>query len=367
MAAGDGVVMSKHHVAASIGSTVAIVDLDTGDVHRWGQPGSELFSNIVADDDGHFLVAAQRAYALDMRGHLAWEAALPKDPPVMDEWVQCRLAYRGATQTLVAGCNNGYLSGIQTRGGDARVTWSRHLYEVGTFDMSVGPGRADQLVVSLGSSHESSGTWLLDATTGAQQAMLPRGTGGVFSATKAGFLLASPELTLIDNKARQQWQLKTEGVYQMPVTLGDPDDRLLVMERSAAESSRLSMYSLATQKRIAGPVGHGTPVAAGADGTYYAYSCDVGSREELSTPPQLVAYDKDLHELWKHELLIPGMGEGKFNCPRPGVALDKSGVMYLLVEATGTYLMAVQTNSPGPADSLWSLRLGNNQGWRWVE
>ena len=366
VAASEGVVLWKKRVAAGIGNTVVILDVDSGADHRWGRPGPELFQTMAVDEDGHFLVAGQRAYAIDQEGHLVWEVALPGGAPIMDEWAQCRLAYWGASRMLVAGCNNGYVSGVQASG-SGRLAWSHRVYRRGPFDMSVGPGRGSAFVVALGAGHDSEGTKLLDGSTGEQVTAFARGTGAVFSANKAGFLVASPSLSLLHGGGKVQWQVAPDGAYRMPLITGPSDERVMVMERRPGEVSRLSMFSLRTGRRLAGPLGQGTPVAAGADGTFYALSCDLGSREASTVAPRLVAYDSSLKEIWNTELLVPGMVDGNYPCPRPGVALGSDGVMYLLVESSGTHLMAVQTSSPGPAATAWPLRFGRNEGWRWSD
>jgi len=102
VSASEGVVLWKNQVAASIASTVVLLDVANGTFHRWGKPGPELFQTITVDDDGHFLVAGQHVYAIDQSGSLVWEVALPSEAPIMDEWAQCRLAYWSASKILVA-------------------------------------------------------------------------------------------------------------------------------------------------------------------------------------------------------------------------------------------------------------------------
>jgi hypothetical protein len=365
VSAGEGVVLWKNLVAASIGGSVVILDVDSGAYHRWGSRGPELFQTIAVDDDGRFLVAGQSAYAIDGEGKTVWAVALPGEPPIMDDWAQCRLAYWRESGLLVAGCNNGYVSGVQA-GKTGRRAWSHRMYREGAFNMSVGPGSEGRFVTGLGSGHDGEGTQLLDGKNGKHVLALGRGTGAVFSANSAGFLVASPSLSLIDWSGRVQWQVKPDGVYRMATVAGVPDERVLVMERVGGEPPRLSIFSLRTGKRVAGPEGQGTPVAAGADGTFYALSCDIGSGETSTSAPRLVAYDGLLKEMWSVELPVPARADGHRPCPRPGVALGLNGVMYVLVESGGTYLMAVQTNSPGPAATAWPLRFGGNGGWRWA-
>ena len=119
--------------------------------------------------------------------------------------------------------------------------------------------------------------------------------------------------------------------------------------------------------RLAGPIGAGSPVAAGADGTYYAVTCINTPITDQAQAPDLVAYDGKLQEKWRIALPVPVFAGKWYKCPVPGVVLEENGIMYLAVEADGTYLIAVQTNSPGPADSTWPLRFRDNHGSSWLE
>ncbi len=109
----------------------------------------------------------------------------------------------------------------------------------------------------------------------------------------------------------------------------------------------------------------GTPIAAGADGAFYMLNCHVTLAE--TSPPQLVAYDGLLVEKWRIDLPYPPVLQNYHRCPKPGVVLDKDGIMYLAVEAQdGSYMLAVQTQSPGPAPTPWPLRFGDNHGSNWL-
>lgn len=85
-----------------------------------------------------------------------------------------------------------------------------------------------------------------------------------------------------------------------------------------------------------------------------------------STPPDLVAYSEDLEEKWRVSLPVPTY-QGMYPCVRPAAALDDDGVLYLAVEADGASLIAVQTRSPGLAQSPWPLWYRNHSGSVWAD
>jgi hypothetical protein len=112
---------------------------------------------------------------------------------------------------------------------------------------------------------------------------------------------------------------------------------------------------------VGGPMPvEGRPLAAGADGTIYTVRCESG------TPPvnRIVAYTSDLLPLWSFDL------GGDYCLGMNGnVVLDDDGVMYLKRTApnlAGTQVMAIQTRSPGLADSSWPSWRHDNRGTAWL-
>jgi hypothetical protein len=116
---------------------------------------------------------------------------------------------------------------------------------------------------------------------------------------------------------------------------------------------------------VAGPVAaEGRPLVAGADGTIYTVRCE-GS-QQVGTPAinRILAYSSDLTELWRFDL------GGDFCIGMTGnVVLDDDGVMYLMrssPNSSGTQVMAIQTRSPGLADSSWPSWRHDNRGTAWL-
>ena len=115
----------------------------------------------------------------------------------------------------------------------------------------------------------------------------------------------------------------------------------------------------------AGPVEvEGRPLVAGADGTIYTVRCE--ESQQVGTPAinRILAYSSDLTELWRFDL------GGDFCMGMTGnVVLDDDGVMYLMRSSpntSGTQVMAIQTRSPGLADSSWPSWRHDNRGTAWL-
>jgi len=111
---------------------------------------------------------------------------------------------------------------------------------------------------------------------------------------------------------------------------------------------------------VLGPVpGQGEPYLAGADGTIYTVNC------ALSSPKanQLIAWTSDLKEMWRLDL-------GKLDhCPVGNGVLDDDGIIYLALtrkEVGGVDILAIQTQSPGLAESSWPSLLHDNRGTMWL-
>jgi hypothetical protein len=112
---------------------------------------------------------------------------------------------------------------------------------------------------------------------------------------------------------------------------------------------------------VAGPTpAEGWPIAAGADGTIYTFRCqDVGT----TSINRVLAYSYDLTELWRYDL-----GGNACKGMTGNVVLDDDGVMYLMRrgDVGGTEVMAIQTRSPGLADSSWPSFRHDNRGTAWL-
>jgi outer membrane protein assembly factor BamB len=114
---------------------------------------------------------------------------------------------------------------------------------------------------------------------------------------------------------------------------------------------------------VGGPApAEGAVIAVGADGTIYTFRC----QDADNAINRILAYSYDLQELWRLEL---GSAIG---CPgiTGNVVLDDSGVMFLTRPGDpgtdSTEVVAIQTASPGLADSSWPSLRHDNRGTAWL-
>ncbi|HWN66815.1 MAG TPA: hypothetical protein VNM90_04195, partial [Haliangium sp.] len=99
------------------------------------------------------------------------------------------------------------------------------------------------------------------------------------------------------------------------------------------------------------------PWGIGADGTVYAVACDSSGYEG---PSRLHAYDAGLGELWS----LP-LGDA---CPMAGPVIDARGRLYFawFIDG-GAEIVAVQTASPGLAETSWPVRRHDARGAAWLD
>jgi outer membrane protein assembly factor BamB len=129
-------------------------------------------------------------------------------------------------------------------------------------------------------------------------------------------------------------------------------------------SRGIAVFDASGAQVASAPSAKGIVAAIGADGTVYTVNCEGGTAQGGSPPAfPLRAYSPDLMEQWSFEL-------GPDSCNMTGnVVLDEDGVLYLMRRSpniTGTQVMAIQTRSPGLADSSWPSWRHDNRGTAWL-
>jgi hypothetical protein len=355
-------VMSRDAVALPLTDGLAIYQKASGEFKYFSHAGAELFDDVVATEDGAFLLAGRSVYAISEQGTLVWSLPLSAAAPIENENAECRLEYSRKLRTLIAVCNEGWMYGVKV-GERGEVLWRKQVYSEGALDVSPAPSVGESSLWYFPSRHEVSGTWVVDPNSGERTGLFSPPSNVIFSKCSQGLLARSTgTATLLDRCGGAKWLAGASDGNQVPLIVGVPDEDIFMLETGADGARHLGVISSHDGHRLAGPTATGTPAAAGADGTFYAVTCDnVDSSDRSTVVPELVAYDATLREKSRLTLPVPSV-QGLYSCPRPAVALDDDGVMYLAVAADGTYLMAVQTASPGLAATAWPLRFGGHAG-----
>ena len=123
----------------------------------------------------------------------------------------------------------------------------------------------------------------------------------------------------------------------------------------ATSTSQLQIVAIdtATGRIVGGPTPHvETPWVVGSDGTLYA--ADLGDLNGL-TKTRIVALSPDLRELY-HVDIDGALGQAS-------AALSDDGVLYA---QTSSAVVAVQTTSPGLAQSSWPTYRHDNRSSNWA-
>lgn len=362
-----GLVMSKEAVAVVVANGLLVMNKASSQVNGFFKFGGQLFEDVTVTKNGSFLIASAEAYAIDRDANLVWSLRLTGQP-IMNESSVCRLSYSEQRGLAIAMCNDGWMYGIREAGPE--IAWKAPLYSQGNFSVYPSPSAGDIASIFVGESARPAGTWAVDPASGQTLGAVttPDVAIGLFS--RQGFIArknSTSAVVLLDECGEERWNTSVSDGYQTPLIVGFPDDRVFAGELVADGKLQLGMFALADGRRLAGPTGSGMPLAAGADGTFYALTCALGPVTQYTPePPFLVALTENLEEKWRVMLPVPAE-HGMFPCPRPAVALDEDGVMYLAVEAGGTHMLAVQTQSPGIASTPWPLWFRSHNGSLWAD
>jgi outer membrane protein assembly factor BamB len=358
-------VLTGGFLALAIANTLTIVGLRDGELRTWAGLQRELYSSVIVDPKGRFLLVGANAYSVDADATAVWELPLSERRPIQDEWARCRPIFSARLKVLVAACNDGFLYGIRVDD-TPKLIWKKPAYTEGLFRFFVGPGVGEVFVASISVRASEASVELLNGKTGSLVTRI-RQASGIFSAASHGLLASVPSFALLSSTGEAKWRLEADHTYRSGLVICAKEEVVLAAARGRDSRSRLALYSMSDGRELVAPTAEGTPVAVGADGTFYALSCDVSAVELPAAQPYLVAYNGALNELWRVQLPVPSFTDGRYPCPSPGVALGQDGNMYLSATRDGTYILAIRTDSPGPAVSPWPLWSGPLNGGRWAE
>ncbi len=369
-----GVVLAGGRIACSFGTRIVILEKDGQLVSSEAYGGRLSLSRPTADREENLYFASMlSAYSVDRNGKIRWTR--PYAVPAVDP----EGLHRGGVPpdtfaldpdgTLYGGAADGQVHAI--RAADGQVLWS---VKAGRTPVTsrlefawAAAGAGSALIVKDGIR----GTWVFDAKTGARKKqivtkqgypLLP-GEGGMVLGHSWGFLSA---FFSFDNCWNQRLELPaTRRNRYVSVTSADDDQGLEVTWSYGTErESDDEMYLWAPDgKKVLGPKpGDGRPLAVGADGTIYTTSCISLRRAPEYYTASISAFSPDLELLWRLDL-------GNL-CTVGSAALDEDGVLYVVRQLGRDHvtseLVAIQTASPGLADSSWPSWRHDNQGTSWL-
>jgi outer membrane protein assembly factor BamB len=363
-AANDALLLTGDRLAFTSGGSLYLLDHDGNVVRRRGGAAFETsVTSAVADRDGNFYFVGHSVYSVDASGDFRWLAPLPGEDGLFPRGVG-RLVH-GRDGGLFFGATDGHLYAVEAR--DGALRWRTPLTAQGQRPPAV-LGGAGNAVLAIARDGDP-GPQLWNSATGAPMARFAGPAGdrhGAMFGRRLGIVTQRMEdrggpypwmhISVLDACAGERWQLAAERP-QWPALIG-PDDQLFVVERDDVENSPtfVSVYDI-DGRRVAGPVAMPPPWGIGADGTIYAVACDSSGYEG---PSRLHAYDAALEQQW----MLP-LGDA---CPMAGPVIDAEGRLYFAWHIDrGNEIVAVQTASPGLADTSWPVRRHDARGAAWLD
>jgi outer membrane protein assembly factor BamB len=338
-----GPVVSKQRLAVQTADRLIFVNKDGSDPQDVKySPVGDLPSNVAADAEGNvYFVARDGVYSVDATGKLLWNRLLGSNSGGEGEFATHSPPVLGPDGVLYATTSSEDVVALRTS--DGSVLWSYSAFG-NTYSPKILGGGGKSLFVTV----DAERTDALDTGTGELlgspiRPKYGRSLGGDWGGWVEGweFGIAYSNGYVFDQCGSFKWSKEPYGKSGV-IAAGE----LMVV----APPDKLALFNAAGEM-VAGPSSaKGHPVAAGADGTIYTVDGRI-----------VLAHLLDLTELWRLDL---GSGAEITGT----VVLDDDGMMYLVhpSESGGTELVAIQTRSPGLADSSWPSIRHDNRGTAWL-
>ncbi|MBN2574428.1 MAG: PQQ-binding-like beta-propeller repeat protein [Deltaproteobacteria bacterium] len=362
-----GPVLAGDRLAFQAGAFIYFVNKDGTDPQSYGAASSGSYpSGVVADLEGNVYSVAQGSiFSLDRTGRLRWQGGgagqlqgeFPYyDPPVL-----------GPDGVVYGVASDERVYALRTS--DGKTLWSKPAPKDKYHASYMAGGVGNGLFVQMGADR----TDVLNTTDGSTMGTIRVLIDGVPKTPSSGlsdvyawtFGIAQSADFVYDACGNLRWS-KWSRLAPNASGVIAVGERLVVTSYQTDEHGNplspnmMTLYD-AEGTVVGGPMPvEGRPLAAGADGTIYTVRCEGG------TPPinRIVAYTSDLLPLWSFDL------GGDFCLGMNGnVVLDDDGVMYLKRTSpnlSSTQVMAIQTRSPGLADSSWPSWRHDNRGTAWL-
>jgi hypothetical protein len=366
MPSDGGPVLASNRLAFHADDWVYFVDKDGGkpQVVKYNNYAAHP-SALVADPDGNvYYSAPDGLYSLDANGGLRWSVSIDTTgTPEFAGGVPPVLSPDGvvyfATRDMVIGA---------FRTSDGKRLWSQPMPKAANPSSSIlgGAGKAVFLYV------DRRGIDVLDAATGETIGTLQVVVDGVLSRPGAqwgswalgwdlGIALGTD--FVFDTCGDLRWSHWSRNMVGGSGVIAAGEllvDCLSTYSDNSWTNTALRLIDTGGNVVRSTSTYEGVAVAAGADGTIYTLRCD----DRGSSTNRILAYSYDLKELWRLDL-----GGNACKGMTGNVVLDDSGVMFLTRggdSGANTEVIAIQTASPGLADSSWPSLRHDNRGTAWL-
>jgi len=352
--------MAGERLAYVSGNTLHILDRAGNLVSSFMEPTSFTgASGPVADTEGNFYFGNAEITSVTADGEGRWHQTLGVDISGSTETTYTSQLTLSPDGILYFSATDGFLYAFNAT--DGELAWKREvgISKYGPNPFSVGVGIGDTLFTEGGHYNaitaEVSAPPVIDG--------IEYGVGfASYSSLVASYMDINAEhywlrIQVLDRCGKLKWSFPTDA-YMNAFLVGF-DDTLVALYGDNA-----FVYSADGERQV-GPVPldtHYYPLAIGDDGTiYYMYCTEVYGIEtgEMSVH----AYSSSLELLWSVELGKPCLDE-------PPV-LANDGVLYVLRSKSEQYpphleLTAIQTASPGLANTAYPTLRSNNRRTGWI-
>lgn len=366
------VAASKGIVAVVSANTLLILDYFGAVLAQVTIPGYSKPSQPAFDVDGNILVAAPgAAKSFGADGAARWTRAFGSPKLASHEATGTQFLIDHAGRGFVSS-NDGYLYAF--RASDGLDHWKARVADfVNPLPLYLGVGDALFHLAGTYPSYTRAYSAAAGAIIGDQQTpgelshvvtlalSMPRLVGTISDDRDRSQGWRGRGIFVLDRCGSLQWETGL-GRYREPILVGY-DDNIVAREIAIGVADYERSFAIVVYSSdgsvIAGPSPPlGTPIAIGADDTIYSILCEnYGRLNEIGT---LIATKPTLDEKWR--LSLNG------SCPGDGAVLLDDGklIMARALLDMRVEVFAIQTTSPGLADTAWPAHRQNNSATGWA-
>jgi outer membrane protein assembly factor BamB len=353
-----GPVLAGGRLAFQAGNWVYFINKDGTGIERVKYNALAAFpSALVADLDGNvYYSAPDGLFSLDGNGRLRW--SVDQDSSNASEFDAGIPPVLGPDGVVYLATRDQRVSAYRTS--DGKMLWSQPAPTDRNYSVRLRGGGGKAVFVAYESIYPYAHTAALDVQDGKSLGAFVRPENGASFTWRWGEWVEGWNLGValgytyvFDTCGEKRWStdFHTSGVIAQGELLAVTTD---------GKTGSLFLSDMQGNIVVGPSPAEGVPIAAGADGTIYTLRSQVGS----TGISRILAYSQDLNELWRLDL-VGQVGDGMTG----NVVLDDDGVMFftrLTQDGVGTEMIAIQTASPGLADSSWPSLRHDNRGTAWL-
>jgi len=348
--------MAGDRMAYLSGNTLFLLDTEGNFVYSFQDPALTGNGPPVADTEGNFYFGATNVISITSEGGPRWRFQLGPDIAGSETTYTSQLTL-SPDGILYFSATDGFLYAVKAS--DGELVWKRQvgISKHGPMPFVVTIGIGDTLFTERGHYNATTGDISASPVVDGTDYLIWIASFSSLIISYLDLENYSFRIHAVDRCSEPKWSFPTDKY--MDIVLAGFDDSLVGIYGEEA-----FIYS-ATGEQQAGPAPldfHYYPKAIGADGTlYYTYCTELYNKDAGEMSVQ--AYSPSLELLWSVEL-------GKPCLDAPPVLAD-DGVLYVLrskKEQSPPHLelTAIQTASPGLANTAYPTIRSNNRRTGWI-